>query len=132
MEYDLKWENYRNWTENCISELFEDARFSDVTLLSDDLQTFKAHKLILSKSSDFFNKVLEGMPVTSNNTLFLKGVDGTILKSMLKFVYEGMVSVPEECLSKFLETGFDLKIVGIISGKEKKQISPCILFNLLK
>ena len=118
MEYDLKWENYKNWTENCISQLSEDKRFSDVTLMSDDLQTFKAHKIILSKSSAFFSNVLESMPLTSNNTLFLKGVDGTILKSMLKFVYEGLVSVPEEGLSKFLETGFDLKIVGIISGKE--------------
>ena len=118
MEYDLKWESYKNWTENCIRELSEDTIFSDVTLLSDDLQEYKAHKIILSKSSDFFRKVLIAIPSNSGNTLFLKGIEGNILKSMLKFIYEGVVSVPEEGLSKFLEIGFDLKVAGIISGKE--------------
>ena len=122
MEYDLKWENYRNWTENCISELSTDTTFSDVTLMSDDLQTFKAHKIILSKCSNFFQKVLESMPRNNTDTLFLKGVDGSTLKYMLKFIYEGAVSVPEEGLTKFLEIGFDLKVVGIISGSSKESV----------
>ena len=95
MEYDLKWERYSNWTENCIRELSEDLRFSDVTLLSDDLQQYRAHKIILSKSSEFFQKVLETIPPFSGNILFLKGIDGNVLKCMLKFIYEGTVSVPE-------------------------------------
>merc|ERR1712126_473605 len=118
MEYDLKWESYRTWTENCIRELSDDSRFSDVTLLSNDLQQYKAHKIILNKSSEFFRQVLETIPPVSGNVLFLKGIEGNVLKCVLKIIYEGTVSVPEESLSRFLETGFDLKVAGIISGKE--------------
>merc|ERR1712243_370498 len=69
-----------------------------MSLLSNDLQQYKAHKIILSKSSEFFRQVLEAFPPVSSNILFLKGIDGNVLKCMLKFIYEGTVSVPEESL----------------------------------
>ena len=121
MEYDIKWGNYQKWTADCVKDLFGDEKFADVTLLSDDLHSFKAHRIILSSSSEFFEKIFTQMSspiVLNNNSLFLKGVKGKTLQTMLEFIYQGFVSVQQEDLSTFLETGFDLQVTGIISGNE--------------
>ena len=118
MEYDLKWESYHSWTSECIRNLSSDKRFADVTLLTEDLQAFKAHKVILSASSEFFKDVLETMNASLENYLFLKGVNGQVLNPLLKFIYEGEVSVDQDNLSKFLDAGFHMKITGIMSGNE--------------
>ena len=121
MEYDIKWGNYQKWTVDCVKDLYGDEKFADVTLLSDDLHSFKAHRIILSSSSEFFEKIFTQMSspiVLNNNSLFLKGVKGKTLQTMLEFIYQGFVSVQQEDLSTFLETGFDLQVTGIISGNE--------------
>ena len=120
MEYDIKWGNHQKWTVDCIKDLFGDEKFTDVTLISDDLQPFKAHRLILSSGSNFFKKIFTQISsptnVMNNNLLYLKGIKGKTLHTLLKFIYKGSVAVPQEDLSKFLEAGFDLQVEGIISG----------------
>ena len=120
MEYDLKWDGYQAWTSKCISNLVQDSNFADVTLVSDEFEYFKAHRVILSSSSEFFQKVLNEPDILKNssNLLFLRGISSSILKNILMFIYEGKVSLQEGDLHKFLEIGFELKVTGVLSGKE--------------
>ena len=89
--------------------LFEDKKFSDVTLISDDQTQFQSHRFILSASSKVFANILENIP-QSNPVVFLKGVSSEDLESLLKYLYYGEVNIPYNSVQQFLNTldSFDI------------------------
>ena len=111
-DYQINWRNFQPWACESVRNLFEDQNFTDVTLVSDDLQEFKAHKVILSACSPFFEAVLK----SSSNPqplLFLKGIQFETLSLILRFVYEGEVNVPHEVVNEFMVTANEIKIKGL-------------------
>ena len=89
--------------------LFEDKKFSDVTLISDDQTQFQSHRFILSASSKVFANILENIP-QSNPVVFLRGVSSEDLESLLKYLYYGEVNIPYNSVQQFLNTldSFDI------------------------
>ena len=82
-----------------------------VTLVTDDGQHIKAHKIILSAGSHFFSDIF----LKSNQTnmlIYLKGIDSVQLEYILDFLYNGKASVGQEELKEFLETGKELRVKG--------------------
>ena len=89
--------------------LREDQRLFDVTLVIDDGQHIKAHKIILSAGSHFFSDIF----LKSNKTnmlIYLKGIHSIQLEHLLDFFYNGEASVGKEELKEFLKTGTDLGV----------------------
>ena len=83
----------------------------DVTLVTDDGQHIKAHKIILSAGSHLFSDIF----LKSNQTnmlIYLKGIDSVQLEYILDFLYNGEASVGQEELKEFLETGEELQVKG--------------------
>ena len=83
---------------------------ADLTLISQDLETFPAHKLVLALSSPLLHKLLWDHP---SHNLFLRGISGQILACLLTFIYTGELEVAEDLLEEFLETGQDLGVEGL-------------------
>ena len=94
--------------------LWKNEAFTDVTLVSMDGQDFKAHKVILSSSSNFFNHVFlrNSQP---NLVLYLKGINYQQLEQIMEFIYNGQCEVNEEELHSFMETAIELKIEKLIN-----------------
>ena len=69
--------------------------FTDVTLVTDDLEQLKAHKIILSARSLFFKQLFIKNP-QPHPLIFLRGVTKIDLKKMLEFIYLGKVSIEKE------------------------------------
>ena len=90
---------------NFVTESFD----TDVTLVSDDLIPFQAHKLIISASSTFFKCVLlndsQCKPI-----IFLRDVHQTELKCLLQLLYLGETSVLEKNASTFFKIMTDLGV----------------------
>ena len=90
--------------------------FTDVTLVTDDLEQFKAHTIILSARSLFFKQLFIKNP-QPNPLIFLRGVTKIDLKKMLEFIYLGKVSIEEErkyvysCTLQTISTLMDSKTV---------------------
>ena len=55
----LNWEHYTKSLENCFERAFTDNFYSDVTLVSEDYQSFNAHRIILSTCSETFEQILK-------------------------------------------------------------------------
>ena len=55
--YCLKWNSFQTNISKSIIDLRREEDFFDVTLVTDDQQFISAHKLVLSSSSELFNKV---------------------------------------------------------------------------
>ena len=99
-----------------MKDMMEFSSFSDVTLICDDNVTIRTHKLILSSSSPLFKEILGGEPALSE--IFLIGIRGSQVESILKFIYLGEVIVHHDNLNSFFSTARNLQFNEV--GKTMK------------
>ena len=111
------------WSEfSLVPKLFNshrvEERFTDVTLVSEDNQQFKAHKLVLSAGSKYFDQLLEDKN-HPHLMLCMAGISSGDLKNVLDYIYNGEIMVLEEDLQQFLNVASSLKCLGLsISNPE--------------
>ena len=65
--------------------------FCDFTLVSDDGEQAKAHKVILASSSTFFREIFKNK-MHSHPFIFMRGTKGNIQISLVDFIYCGETS----------------------------------------
>ena len=114
-DFTFTWKDYQKWTANLVQNIHENAYFTDVTLVSDDLQQIRAHKFVLSASSHIFWTVFNSMP-NDSSCLFLKSVKHQELSRIVTFLYKGEVKVPRENIGEFMEAAQDLQIKDLIES----------------
>ena len=96
--------------------------FSDVTLVSEDLQEFQAHKLVLSACSTFFQHILQSRQQQREGlVLFLSSVNSQDLSKILEFVYQGTLNVPVDEVDQFMSAGNLLSIKGIVNTQDEEE-----------
>ena len=121
-KFSIKWDDFQKNVSSSFREIRED--FCDVTLTCEANMKITAHKVILAASSNFFREIL-----TENQhphpLLYMRGIKGVHLKSVIDFIYHGEVNVFEEDLDKFLSVAEELQLKGLV-GKEKAKNSPQI------
>ena len=101
-------------------ELLEEDHFKDVTLVSDDLHTVKAHKALLSKSSDVLRQMLL-LKDDKDPIIFIRGSSQRQLKSLLSFIYVGETEVTEEDMNAFVQLAKDFKVKEFTETKTKTE-----------
>ena len=112
-KFSLKWNDFQTNLKRSLSLLREDNDFSDVTIITDDRVTFKAHKILLSSCSETFNFILKECNQTQS-ILYLSGVNSVYLKFILDYIYHGQVNLFQEQLDSFLENAKKLEIQGLV------------------
>ena len=101
-----------NTLEKALLKYVNKEAFCDVTLVSDDLQQFPAHKLVLAAHSPVLESLLLSLKQNNENTvLHMRGYTGTSIQIMLNFMYSGKNLA--ECDSNFANLATDLKIPGL-------------------
>ena len=125
--FNLSWIDFESTASNTFKDLFSDTNFVDVTLACEDDEQIKAHKIILSACSPFFQKVLLKNP-HQHPLLYLKGVGVKTLQSILNFIYRGEAEIAQDDLEGFMNTARELKIKGLFDKYEtdKKEDSETI------
>ena len=116
-KYCLKWNDFETNIRTSFKELREDQNYFDVTLATDDGQTFEAHKIILSTGSQFFSNILKQTKHPSP-FIYLKGIHSLELQYVLDFFYNGEAFMAQEDLNNFLETAQELLVRGLQSNME--------------
>ena len=118
-QYCLRWNNHQHNLLSVFEDLLHHEAFVDVTLACDGLQ-LKAHKMVLSACSPYFQSMLYGTP-DRHPIVFLRDVRYHEMKALLEFMYRGEVSVDQENLSSLLKVAEGLKIKGLADVNEQKQ-----------
>ena len=90
-----------------MKDMMEFSSFSDVTLICEDNVQIKTHKLILSSSSPLFKEILANKAALSE--IFLIGIRGSEVESILKFIYLREVCVHQDNLNSFFSTARNLQ-----------------------
>ncbi|GBP22966.1 Protein tramtrack, beta isoform [Eumeta japonica] len=126
----LRWNNHQSNMLSVFDQLLHAETFTDVTLAVDG-QLLKAHKMVLSACSPYFQALFvnhqEKHPI-----VILKDVPYSDMKSLLDFMYRGEVSVDQERLTAFLKVAESLRIKGLTEVNEEKCDIPALTNSLLQ
>ncbi|CAH1727174.1 unnamed protein product [Chironomus riparius] len=110
--YSLRWNNYQNNLTDMFHELLNSEKFVDVTLACEH-NSLKAHKVVLSACSSYFQKVLSENPCKHPVIIMPPEVAFADLQFIIEFVYRGEIDVSEAELQSLIRTAEQLKIKGL-------------------
>ncbi|XP_013179408.1 PREDICTED: protein bric-a-brac 2 isoform X1 [Papilio xuthus] len=110
-QYSLRWNNHQPNFISMFTTLLNTQTLVDVTLAAEG-KHLKAHKVVLSACSTYFQAVLVDNP-SRHPIVILKDVSYSDLRTMVDFMYYGEVNVTEEQLPQVLDTAKLLKIKGL-------------------
>ena len=94
--FKLVWNQFEDHTTNAFSLLYDEKDLCDVTLVTDDGETFLAHKVVLSGVSPVLKAILSGEAKSPSIFIYLSGMNGQSVDSILRFIYLGETKVKSE------------------------------------
>ena len=112
---------FQNFSNDLLTEMFEDLNFRDVTLASDDGKLIRAHKVVLSASSSILKLILSQQKEINNPVIFCRGVKHNELSSMLEFIYLGQTSFSKDEVQRFLTIAEDFGVKGLVKSSSSTQ-----------
>ena len=84
-KYNVLWEGYNDHLRQMLHSMMKFDEFTDVTLVSDDLQEIQAHRVVLSACSPVLKNMLQkrngGVPV-----VYMKGIKFIVLEEEKSFL----------------------------------------------
>ena len=88
--------------------------FTDVTLVTDDKKTLKAHRNILSACSPVFKNILQMEINKSHPVIYLRGIQHSEIESILQYIYLGEAKFHGERVNEFLSVSKNLEIQELL------------------
>ena len=111
-QFCLRWNNYQSTLSHGFEQLLVNESLVDVTLTTDQGQSVKCHKVVLSACSPYFQKLFLDNPC-QHPIVILRDVDFMDLKSVIDYMYRGEVSVSQNQLTSILKAADLLKVRGL-------------------
>ena len=112
---NLAWNTHHQHLKKLLQNMLEATVFADITLVSNDLMKFKTHKAVLSACSQVFKSIIDDIPKDSS-TIYLRGIQGQDLESILQFMYLGEATLSHERMNEFIEVAKSLEIIEIFKN----------------
>uniref|UniRef100_A0A1B0GCQ4 Protein bric-a-brac 2 n=1 Tax=Glossina morsitans morsitans TaxID=37546 RepID=A0A1B0GCQ4_GLOMM len=110
-QFCLRWNNYQNNLTNVFDELLQNESFVDVTLACEG-QSIKAHKVVLSACSPYFQRLFYDNPC-QHPIVIMRDVRWQELKALMEFMYKGEINVSQDQINPLLKVAEMLKIRGL-------------------
>ena len=108
-KYTLNWHTFSEYIKLMFKDLYQEGRYTDVTLVSDDQTQFKAHKIVLSACSPVFKKIIDSNP-SQHPLIYLRGIQSYEMESVLQFMYLGEGKFYQERMGEFIKVAKDLEM----------------------
>ncbi|GLG92231.1 Protein bric-a-brac 2 [Gryllus bimaculatus] len=118
-QFCLRWNNYQSNLTNVFDQLLQSESFVDVTLACDG-HSVKAHKMVLSACSPYFQSLFFDNPC-QHPIVILKDIKWPELKAVVEFMYKGEINVSQEQIGPLLRVAESLKIRGLadVNGEQE-------------
>lgn len=107
----LRWNNYQTNLTTVFTQLLQDEQFVDVTL-SCDGYAIKAHKIVLSACSPYFQSIFYDNPC-QHPIVIMRDIRWTELQPIVEFMYRGEINVGQDQIEPLLKVAQLLKIRGL-------------------
>ncbi|EFN68347.1 Protein bric-a-brac 1 [Camponotus floridanus] len=112
-KYCLRWNNHRSNLLSVFEDLLQTEAFTDVSLVADNGQIVKCHKIVLAACSSYFQSLFIALPCL-HPTIILKDVKYSELRAILEYIYRGEVNVQHDQLKNLLKIAQMLQIKGLV------------------
>ena len=111
--FNLTWRDFEACSSNSFRGFMARQEFVDVTLVCDDQNQIRAHKVILSACSDFFRNILLKNVDVSQPFIFLDNVSFQDLENVISFMYNGETAISQEDFNSFMRAAQRLRVKGL-------------------
>lgn len=112
--YSLRWNNHQNHILRAFDALLQTKTLVDVTLVCAET-SIRAHKMVLSACSPFFQRVFAETPC-KHPVIVLKDFRGWVVQAIVDFMYRGEISVPQQRLQTLIQAGESLQVRGLVES----------------
>ncbi|XP_017010470.2 protein jim lovell [Drosophila takahashii] len=112
--YSLRWNNHQNHILRAFDALLQTKTLVDVTLVCAET-SIRAHKMVLSACSPFFQRVFAETPC-KHPVIVLKDFRGWVVQAIVDFMYRGEISVPQRRLQTLIQAGESLQVRGLVES----------------
>lgn len=129
-QYCLRWKYHHSNLQTMFSQLLDRGCFCDVTLACDG-QTLKAHRVVLSACSTYFDSILTNCNSEKDPIIILKDVKFMDIKYLVEFMYKGEINVEhvsspldlvERWLWWWLDGSFQNNLASLLKTAEELRI----------
>ena len=120
--FSLKWNDFQPNVSKSFKRLRHEEDYSDVTLIGDDYQPLRAHKVVLSSCSEYFKNILFNSRKFPNPVLCMEGLTKGDLTNVLDFVYNGEIQILQDGLDRFMTIAKRLKLEGLNGQESENQV----------
>ena len=105
-----------------LNDMLGSDEFTDITLVTDDQKQMRAHRVILSACSQVFRNMMRTPTIYphSQMVIFLRGIQHHEMEMVLKFMYQGEVSIRREEVNEFVNVAKSLGIKEFCVEDEDK------------
>ncbi|XP_060802692.1 longitudinals lacking protein isoform X2 [Amyelois transitella] len=117
-QFCLRWNNHQSTLVSVFDTLLEKGIHVDCTLAAEG-QTLKAHKVVLSACSPYFESVLS-QQYDKHPIIILKDVKYAELRAMMDYMYRGEVNISQDQLAALLKAAESLQIKGLSDNKPSR------------
>ena len=117
-KYNLTWQNYSDHLKVMMKELMINDELADVTLVSEDRNQIKAHKIIISACSSVLKEILK-LDQSAKTIIYLRGINISELESLMQYIYQGETKLDREKINEFLDLARSLEIKELFDAKTK-------------
>ncbi|XP_060522758.1 protein jim lovell [Cylas formicarius] len=123
--YSLRWNNHQSHILAAFDALLQSETLVDVTLVCAETSV-RAHKVVLSACSPFFQRVFSENPC-KHPVIVLKDFSGWEVQAIVDFMYKGEISVVQEQLQSLIKAAESLQVRGLANqdpfGVDKESTS---------
>lgn len=119
-QFCLRWNQHHGSLVSVFEELRSREAFVDVTLVCEGGASLKAHKLVLSACSPFFEALFADNPC-AHPVIIMSQTREADLRTLLEFMYRGEVNVAQEQLPALLRAAelFQVRGLAEVAGAEE-------------
>lgn len=110
-QFCLRWNNYQTNLTSVFDQLLQNESFVDVTLACDG-SSIKAHKMVLSACSPYFQSLFFDNPC-QHPIIIMRDIKWPELKAAVEFMYKGEINVSQAQIGPLLRVAEMLKIRGL-------------------
>ncbi|XP_032520466.2 longitudinals lacking protein-like isoform X5 [Danaus plexippus] len=117
-QFCLRWNNHQSTLVSVFDTLLVKEIHVDCTLAAEG-RTLKAHKVVLSACSPYFESVLSEQ-FDKHPIIILKDVKFAELRAMMDYMYRGEVNISQDQLAALLKAAESLQIKGLSDNKPSR------------
>ena len=104
-----------------LKQIWTDDGFSNITLTFEDESEIKTNRTLLAALSPVMRNFLKQGKETQNSQIFMFGIESSIMKALLEFIFTEEICIEQERLDLFFSTASKLKVNGFTAEDNKKE-----------